>query len=126
MKASRRKRLQNAEAVMRSDLFFRRRGTFLSAGMQEALLDACGMQDCTPSLSQAVKLRRMAAEGTLTARKIQDIMREPKANQRDRLTFRADTFAQFFPKSYTAEQMEQEILRLLKQRQERSRDRDVR
>ena len=100
--------------------------SYLPEELQEALLDACGMQDCTPSLSQAVKLRRMAAEGTLTPRKIQDIMREPKANQRDRLTFRADTFAQFFPKSYTVEQMEQEILRLLKQRQERSRDRDTR
>lgn len=100
--------------------------SYLPEELQEALLDACGMQDCTPSLSQAVKLRRMAAEGTLTARKIQDVMREPKANQRDRLTFRADTFAQFFPKSYTVEQMEQEILRLLKQRQERSRDRDAR
>ena len=100
--------------------------SYLSEELQEALLDACGMQDCTPPLSQAVKLRRMAAEGTLTPRKIQDIMREPKANQRDRLTFRADTFAQFFPKSYTVEQMEQEILRLLKQRQERSRDRDAR
>ena len=100
--------------------------SYLPEELQEALLDACGMQDCTPSLSQAVKLRRMAAEGTLTPRKIQDVMREPKANQRDRLTFRADTFAQFFPKSYTVEQMEQEILRLLKQRQERSRDRDAR
>jgi len=100
--------------------------SYLPEELQEALLDACGMQDCTPSLSQAVKLRHMAAEGTLTPRKIQDIMREPKANQRDRLTFRADTFAQFFPKSYTVEQMEQEILRLLKQRQERSRDRDAR
>lgn len=100
--------------------------SYLPEELQEALLDACGMQDCTPSLSQAVKLRRMAQEGTLTPRKIQDIMREPKANQRDRLTFRADTFAQFFPKSYTVEQMEQEILRLLKQRQERSRDRDAR
>lgn len=100
--------------------------SYLPEELQEALLDACGMQDCTPSLSQAVKLRKMAAEGTLTAQKIQDIMREPKANQRDRLTFRADTFAQFFPKSYTVEQMEQEILRLLKQRQARSRNRDVR
>lgn len=100
--------------------------SYLPEELQEALLDACGMQDCTPSLSQAVKLRHMAAEGTLTPRKIQDIMREPKANQRDRLTFRADTFAQFFPKSYTVEQMEQEILCLLKQRQARSRDRDAR
>ena len=100
--------------------------SYLPEELQEALLDACGMQDCTPSLSQAVKLRRMAQEGTLTPKKIQDLMREPKANQRDRLTFRADTFAQFFPKSYTVEQMEQEILRLLKQRQERSRDRDAR
>ena len=100
--------------------------SYLPEELQEALLDACGMQDCTPSLSQAVKLRRMAAEGTLTPRKIQDVMREPKANQRERLTFRADTFAQFFPKSYSVEQMEQEILRLLKQRQERSRDRDAR
>ena len=45
-----------------------------------------------------------------------------KANQRDKLVFRADIFAQFFPKGYTAEQMEKTILRLLKERQARNRD----
>lgn len=101
--------------------------SYLSEKQQEVLLDACEMQDCTPSLSQAVRLRKLEQSGGLTAAAIREIMKQPKANQRDKLVFRADTFAEYFPKNYTAEQMEKDILNLLKERDARKRsDRDAR
>lgn len=94
--------------------------SYPSEKMQEVLLDTCEMEDCTPSYSQAVRLRKMAQEGTLTAAEIREIMQQPEANQRDKLVFRADTFAAYFPRGYTARQMEQTILHLLQERQARA------
>ncbi|SMC63444.1 ParB/RepB/Spo0J family partition protein [Papillibacter cinnamivorans] len=86
---------------------------------QEILLDFCRMQQCTPSLSQAVRLKALQQTGKLTELELIKIMSEQKANQRDKLTFRADKFAAYFPKGYTAEQMEKSILRMLAERQQK-------
>ncbi|SMC63292.1 ParB/RepB/Spo0J family partition protein [Papillibacter cinnamivorans] len=99
--------------------------SYLPKKKQEILLDFCRMQQCTPSLSQAVRLKALQQTGKLTELELIKIMSEQKANQRDKLTFRADKFAAYFPKGYTAEQMEQSILRMLAERQrklQKSRD----
>jgi ParB family chromosome partitioning protein len=75
------------------------------------------MQQCTPSLSQAVRLKSFQQTGKLTEPELIKIMSEQKANQMDKLTFRADKFAAYFPKGYTVEQMENSILRMLAERQ---------
>lgn len=90
--------------------------SYLPKKQQELLLDFCKMQQCTPSLSQAVRLKTLHQTGKLTEAEVIKIMTQQKANQRERLSFAADKFAAFFPKGYTAEQMESSILKLLEER----------
>lgn len=93
--------------------------SYLPKKKQEILLDFCRMQQCTPSLSQAVRLKALQQTGKLTEMELIKIISEQKANQKDKLTFRADKFAAYFPKGYTAEQMEKSILRMLAERQQK-------
>ena len=90
--------------------------SYLPKKLQEELLDTCEMLDCTPSLSQAVEMKKLAQAGKLKAEDVVTIMSRLKANQQDKLTFRKDTFAAYFPKGYTARQMEESIINLLKER----------
>ena len=90
--------------------------SYLPKKMQEELLDTCEMLDCTPSLSQAVEMKKLAQAGKLKPEDMVTIMSRLKANQQDKLTFRKDTFEAYFPKGYTAKQMEESIINLLKER----------
>lgn len=90
--------------------------SYLPKKLQEELLDTCEMLDCTPSLSQAVEMKKLAQAGKLKAEDVVTIMSRLKANQQDKLTFRKDTFEAYFPKGYTAKQMEESIISLLKER----------
>lgn len=90
--------------------------SYLPKKLQEELLDTCEMLDCTPSLSQAVEMKKLAQAGRLKAEDVVTIMSRLKANQQDKLTFRKDTFAAYFPKGYPARQMEESIINLLKER----------
>ena len=99
--------------------------SYLPEKMQKELLDTCAMLDCTPSLSQAVKLKKLAQEGTLNEANVVTIMSQLKANQQDKLIFRKETFAAYFPKGYTAKQMEDSIINMLKERK-RELDRELR
>ena len=90
--------------------------SYLPKKLQEELLDTCEMLDCTPSLSQAVEMKKLAQAGKLRAEDVVTIMSRLKANQQDKLTFRKDTFEAYFPKGYTARQMEESIINLLKER----------
>ena len=90
--------------------------SYLPKKLQEELLDTCEMLDCTPSLSQAVEMKKLAQAGKLKAEDVVTIMSRLKANQQDKLTFRKDTFEAFFPKGYTAKQMEESIINMLKER----------
>jgi hypothetical protein len=49
----------------------------------------------------------------LSMDKIFDILREPKANQQDKISFRVDDLRKFFPKSYSAARIQETILKLL-------------
>ena len=90
--------------------------SYLPKKLQEELLDTCEMLDCTPSLSQAVEMKKLAQAGKLKAENVVTIMSRLKANQQDKLTFRKDTFEACFPKDYTAKQMEESIINMLKER----------
>lgn len=99
--------------------------SYLPRGIQKKIYDHCQMQQSTPSLSQAVKLKNLSQKKELTEKALYEILSEPKANQKDRISFRADTFACFFPKGTSVEKMQEIILDMLKQRkrqQDRLRD----
>jgi len=97
--------------------------SYLSEEAQYALLDAMAAEDCTPSYSQAVRMRNLFRCGDLDEKAIGEIMAEPKANQRERISLSAQDLRRFFPPAYTAQDMEQSILRMLEERAETQQER---
>ncbi len=67
----------------------------------------------TPSLSQAQRIKQESREGRLTEQGVLSIMSEEKKPMCNSVTLSHDTLKKYFPRSYTAKQMEQVILRLL-------------
>ena len=55
------------------------------------------LEQCTPSYSQAIRMRRMAEQGRLTEESIEAIMLEEKPNQRERIVLSGDRFKRLFP-----------------------------
>ena len=70
-------------------------------------------EDCTPSLSQAIQLKKQSQAGELNIDKIFDLLREPKANQQDKISFRVDDLRKYFPRSYSAARIQAHIIKLL-------------
>ena len=87
--------------------------SYLTKLEQQDLLETMESEDCTPSLSQAIQLKRMSQAGELDIDRIFDILREPKANQIDKISFRTEDLRKFFPKSYSAARIQETILKLL-------------
>ena len=98
--------------------------SYLTETEQANLLETMESEDCTPSLSQAIALKQSSQTGNLTMDRIFAIMTQPKANQREKISFRTDEVRKFFPKDYTAAQMQAVILKLLDEYQ-RKRQRDL-
>lgn len=74
---------------------------------------------CTPSLSQAIRIKNLSNEGKLTVQVMEDILSEVKQKEIERVVFKNEQFHRFFPTSYTAEQMKREILKMLKRNMNR-------
>ncbi len=87
--------------------------SYLTKQEQHDLLETMESEDCTPSLSQAIQLKKLSQTGELDMDKIFDILREPKANQQDKISFRVEDLRKFFPKSYSAARIQETILKLL-------------
>ena len=87
--------------------------SFLTKQEQRDLLETMESEDCTPSLSQAIQMKKLSQLGFLDMDKIFEILREPKANQQDKISFRVDDLRKYFPKSYTASRIQGHILKLL-------------
>ena len=88
--------------------------SYLKKKDQEKMLEAMDYSQCTPSLSQAQRMKRMSVEGNLTLEAMQEILSEIKQKEIDRVIFKNEQLYRFFPSSYTAEQMRREILEILK------------
>ena len=99
--------------------------SYLSKQEQRDLLETMESEDCTPSLSQAIQLKKLSQAGELDIDRIFDILREPKANQIEKISFRTEDLRKFFPKSYSATRIQETILKLLTdyyRKRERSRE----
>jgi len=88
--------------------------SYLSLSEQTMLLDAMEAQDCTPSLSQAQRLKKYSQHGKLSEDVMHVILSEEK-KEVDRITLKSDTLSKYFPKSYTPKQMQDTIIKLLEQ-----------
>ena len=73
--------------------------SYLTEEQQYALLEAMEYQDATPSLAQAIKMKKFQQDGKLTAEVIQSIMQEAKPNQREKPVFRDERITRLIPKT---------------------------
>ena len=87
--------------------------SYLKKEEQTDLLEAMDMEQATPSLSQAQRLKKFSNEGKLTINVMSAIMSEEKKGDLDKVTLTGDTLKKYFPKSYTPKQMQDTIIKLL-------------
>ena len=100
--------------------------SYLTKQEQQDLLETMESEDCTPSLSQAVQLKKLSQSGELNMDKIFEILREPKANQQEKISFRVEDLRKFFPKTYSVARIQERILKLLEADCRRRSGRDAR
>ena len=99
--------------------------SYLTKQEQQDLLETMESEDCTPSLSQAIQMKRLSQAGELDIDRIFDILREPKANQVDKISFRTADIRKYFPKTYSTARIHEHILKLLEvdfRKRQRSRE----
>ena len=73
--------------------------SYLTEGQQYTLLEAMGYNDATPSLAQAIKMKKFMQDGKLTDEVIQSIMQEEKPNQKEKPAFKDERITKLIPKS---------------------------
>ena len=93
--------------------------SYLKPTEQEMFLSVMEWSQNAPSLSQAQRLKILSQEGKLTPDAMREIMNEVKKGDLERVTFRNETLRKYFPRSYTAQQMQDQIIKLLEQWQKR-------
>jgi len=87
--------------------------SYLTQEEQAQLLDAMESEQATPSLSQAQRLKKFSQEGNLSSAVMCAILSEEKKHDLDHVTLSTNTLRKYFPHSYTPQQMETTILKLL-------------
>lgn len=90
--------------------------SYLARDEQAELWDLIGREDATPSLSQAIRLKKLSREGGLTAEELYTILTEEKPNQKEQVRIKTESLRKYFPRNYSVQQMEREILKLLETR----------
>lgn len=90
--------------------------SYLARDEQAELWDLIGREDATPSLSQALRMKKLSREGGLTAEKLYAILTEEKPNQKEQVRIKTESLRKYFPRNYSVQQMEREILKLLETR----------
>ena len=73
--------------------------SYLAEGQQYTLLEAMSYNDATPSLAQAIKMKKFSQDGKLTDEVIQSIIEEEKPNQKEKPVFRDERITKLIPKS---------------------------
>ena len=99
--------------------------SYLTKLEQTDLLETMECEDCTPSLSQAMQMKQLSQAGELDMDTIFGILTQLKPDQQEKISFKVSELRSYFPHSYTASQMTQDILKgleLLRQRREQNRD----
>lgn len=93
--------------------------SYLAPEEQEIFMAAMEEIQAAPSLSQAQRLKKLAQEGNFTPDAAREIMSEVKKGDLERVTFRNEQLRKYFPRSYTTQQMQDTILKLLDQWQKK-------
>lgn len=90
--------------------------SYLTRDEQAELWDLIGQEDATPSLSQAIRMKQLSREAKLTPEVLYAILTEEKPNQKEQVRIKTESLRKYFPRNYSAQQMEREILKLLETR----------
>ena len=99
--------------------------SYLTKQEQAELWDIMQSEACTPSLSQAVRMKKLSQRAELTPEAIFNLMSEEKANQKERVRLEVGAIRKYFPRSYTPRQMEESIVKMLEaQYRKKQRDRE--
>lgn len=99
--------------------------SYLTRDEQTELWDLIGREDATPSLSQSLRMKRLSREAKLTPEVLYAILTEEKPNQKEQIRIKTESLRKYFPRNYSAQQMEREIIKLLEARY-RAKDRGER
>ena len=86
--------------------------SYLNDIEQQDLIQAIESEDCTPSLSQAVRMKKLSQQGLLDDDKILEIMSEEKANQKERIKIPTEKLRKYFPRDFSASQIEDAIIKM--------------
>ena len=86
---------------------------------QYDLLTTIESEDATPSLSQAIRLKRLSQDGKLDMDTIFDIMTEEKPNQKETVKIQREKLDKYFGRNVSVSQIEATIIRLLEQERAR-------
>ena len=90
--------------------------SYLTRDEQAELWDLIGREDATPSLSQALRMKQLSREAKLTPEVLYVILTEEKPNQKEQIRIKTESVRKYFPRNYSAQQMEREIIKLLEAR----------
>ena len=90
--------------------------SFLNDTEQADLVEVIEVCEATPNLSQAQRLKKISQGDGLIPEVIAEILNEQKANQKERIKIPAEKLRKYFPKRYTAADMEKEIFAMLEKR----------
>lgn len=89
--------------------------SYLSENEQYELHAVMDLEQCTPSLSQANRMKRISQSGKLDMDAIYSILEEEKPNQREQIKICASTLEEYFPDDFTPKQKVELIERLVKE-----------
>ena len=99
--------------------------SYLTPEEQQHVIEAMDYTQASPSLSQAMRLKKLSQEGGCSLEDMCDILGEVKKGDLERVAFKSEQLRKYFPKSYTPKQMSDTIIKLLEQWQKkRQRDKE--
>ena len=86
--------------------------SYLTEYEQQDLFEAIELEDKTPSLSQAIQMKKLSQAGKLDSETISKIISEEKPNQREKISFQLYELSKYFPKKFTPQDIYKRLLKL--------------
>ena len=87
--------------------------SYLSDEFQYVVLNKLEYDDVSPSLSQAIILKKMQQEGIITEEKIENLLDKEKPNQKENTGVKYNSIRHYFPKGYDNNKIELELKKIL-------------
>ena len=97
--------------------------SYLTDADQYDILEVMEVEDRTPSLSQAITLKKLSQSGDLDTERIVRILSQDKPNQKEKVSFSYEEIRKYFPENYSVGDIQRYILHLIATDYNRHRDR---